>query len=495
MIRLHISCHFLVAALAASALLGTLSHSRAAIPGATLAETIDPSPGLDVFAPQHLRLNRATHKLYLAGYPSDSTRNFVLKVIDTTSFGVITSIDLGRYAGQYNGFSPLGFEVDASAAAFGGDKVYIVGRLDTGPNGVLLRVIDGPTNSNLTGENNGDLFLPVAVAGDQAFKSLAVNAANHKVYIAKENGEIVVVDGTRRQILKTLNPNLGNFVVASHFTNRIFVVNRNGGGVINSGDDSFSQLSLFFTATAAALDSIHGRIYFVGKALNNSNAIYVVDATTGSVLNSKTGLAVAPLSVAVDTNRNTVYVGSESELISFDATDLSQKASITRPALQLVCDATFPMSLFFLDDYQVTQRRNLVYGLNPDTGVLADRALGYRPFEIAVNSRTNRVYVTDEQTSELLAIDRNANGGVTRIPVTAPASTENLRYLERFQPHVTVSERLNRIYMPRRAGGASSPSTLSYFVDVFDGATNQFLRSIALDPTFQNANRVAVDDT
>ncbi len=486
------SSRFLIAALAASTLLGTLPQSRADIPGTTLAETIDPSPGTDVFAPQHLGLNHATHKLYVAGYPSDSTRNFGLKVIDATSFNVTTGIDLGRYAAQYNGFYPLGLDVDESPAPTG-DKVYIVGRLDVG--NAVLRVIDGPSNTNLTGENNGDLFLPIAVAGDEAFKSLAVNSANHKVYIAKENGEIVVVDGPNRQVLKTLDPNFGNLVIASPGTNKVFVVNHNGGGLINSADDSFSQLSLFFTATAAALDSAHGRIYFVGKALDNSNAIYVVDAATGSVINSKTGLAVAPLSVAVDPNRNTVYVGSATNLLSLDATNLSQKASIIRPAVRLACDAAVSMGLFFLDDYQVTQRRNLVYALNPDTGVLADRAVGYRPFEIAVNSRTNHVYVTDEQTSELLAIDRNANGGITRIPVTAPASTDNLRYLERFQPHVSVSERLNRIYVPRRAGGASNPSGLSFFIDVFDGATNQFLRSIPLDPSFVNASRVAIDDT
>ena len=45
------------------------------------------------------------------------------------------------------------------------------------------------------------------------------------------------------------------------------------------------------------------------------------------------------------------------------------------------------------------------------------------------------------------------------------------------------------MYMPRRGGGSVS------FIDVFDGATNQFLRSIALDPSFQSASRLAVDDT
>ncbi len=384
--------------------------------------------------------------------------------------------------------------MDESAAP-AGDKVYVIGRTD-GTLNVGLRVIDGPSNTNLTGENS-DLFLPVSVVQSSAegFRSLAVNSANHKVYVAKTNGEIVVVDGPNRQILKTLAPDFGDFLIASPATNKIFVVNHNGGGVINSADDTFAPLSLFFTATAAALDSVHGRIYFVGKALNNSNAIYAVDAATGSIVGSKTGLAAAPLSVAVDPGDNTVYVGSATDLLALDATNFSQKGSFARPAVKIACDPTVARGLFFIEDYRVTERRNVVYAMNPDTGVVADLALGYRPFEFAVNSRTNRIYVTDQQTSELLAIDRNANGGITRIPIIQMASNDSLPYLERFARHVAVSERLNRIYLPRRLRGEPGTGQTPWVIDVIDGATNQFLRSFALDPALSNADRIAIDDT
>jgi len=465
---------------------------HADIPGLTPVETIDPSPGTDVYALQYFRLNHATHKLYVAGYPSDSTRNFGLKVIDTTSFAVTAGIDLGRYSGSYNGFYPIGLDVDESDAP-AGNKVYIVGRTDGNPN-AILRVIDGASNTNLTGEGT-DLFLPVGIAPayGAGFTSLALNSSNHKLYVAKDNGEIVVVDGPNRQILKTINPNFGDFLIANPAANKVFVVNQNGGGVINSADDTFAPLSLFFTATAAAFDSTHGRIYFVGKTLGNSNAIFAVDASTGGIVNSKT-LAAAPLSVAVDPGNNTVFVGSASDLVALDGTSLSQKGSFARPAVKLACDPTVAASLFFIEDYQVTQRPNLVYALNPANGVVTDRALGYSPYEFAVNSRTNRVYVTDERTNELLVIDRNPGGGITRIPVSGTASVTNgISYLERIERHLAVSERLDRIYLPRRVRGASG--LIESFVDVFDGATNQFLRSIALDPTFHTADHVAVDDT
>ncbi|MEY2573885.1 MAG: hypothetical protein QOJ87_2098, partial [Verrucomicrobiota bacterium] len=489
MIRIRISRHFLIAALAASALLGPLPVVDADIPGLTPVETIDPSPGADVFAPQYLRLNHATHRLYVAGFSSDSTRNFGLKVIDTTAFAVTAGIDLGRYSSSYNGFYPIGLDVDESNAP-AGNKVYVIGRTDG--NRTILRVIDGATNTNLTGENT-DVVLPVALGGVDAFKSVAVNSANHKVYVAKANGEIVVVDGPNRQVLGTLSPNFGDFLIANPAANKVFVVNHGGGGVINSADDTFTPLALFFTATAATLDATHSRLYFVGKAADNSNAVFAVDASTGGIVSSRT-LAAAPLSVAVDPGKNTVYVGSATGLVALDGTSLSENGSFARPAVKLACDPTVAASLFFIEDYQVTQRPNLLYALNPTNGIVTDRALGYRPYEIAGNSRTNRVYVTDEQTNELLVIDRNPGGGISRIPVSGTASVNNgVPYLDRIERHLAVSERLDRIYLPRRLRGSNG--FIESFVDVFDGATNQFVRSIALDPTFHTADHVAVDDT
>lgn len=484
MIKIHTS-RFLVATLAALALLGPIPSIRADIPGTTLAATIDPSLGTDAFGLTLLRVNHATHKLYTAGYPSDSTRNHGLKVVDATSNSLLAGIDLGRYSGSYNGFWPIGLDVDESAAP-AGNKVYVIGRTDSVSN-VILRVIDGATETNLTGENT-DLFLPVGV---QEFTSLAVNSSNHKIYVAKDNGEIAVVDGPNRQILGTINPNFGNLLVANPAANKIFVVNHNGGGVINSVNDTFAPLSLFFTATAAALDSTHGRIYFVGQTLGNSNSIFAVDATTGQIVGSKSGLANVPVSVTVKPDENTVYVGSATDLLAFDGTNFAAKGSFARPAIMLGCDPTVPAGLFFRD----TNEYNSVTAMTFATGAVATLTMGYRPFDIAVNSRTNRIYVTDEQNSELLVIDGSNHAITNRIPILPPAPPSGTPLLDRFSRHLAVSERLNRIYLPRTS---FDPSSQGYrpFLDVIDGGTNQIRGSIALDPTIGfYSDRVAVDDT
>ena len=485
MISTSISRHLLVAALVAGPLLALLPPVNADIPGTTLVETVDPSPGTDAFGLTLLKVNHTTHRLYTAGYPSDSTRNFGLKVVDTTSNTIIAGINLGRYTGSYNGFWPIGLDVDESAAP-AGDKVYLIGRTDNTAN-VILRVVDGPSNSNLTGEN-GDLFLPVGI---QEFTSLAVNSSNHKIYVAKTNGEIVVVDGPNRQILKTINPNFGDLVVANPAANKIFVVNHNGGGVINSADDTFAPLSLFFTATAAALDSSHGRIYFVGKTLGNSNAIFAVDASTGQIVGSKSGLANPPLSVTVKPNENTVYVGSATDLLAFDGTDLTQKGTVAGRATKLACDSTVPAGLFFVDPNQ----QNSVIAVTFATGATSSLTMGYRPQNLAFNNRTNRVYVTDNQTSELLVIDGNNDAITRRILIPPPSPPSSTPLLDRFTRRLAVSERLNRVYLPRSSLDFPFQEYRS-FVDVIDGETNQVRSTIALDPSLgRYADRVAIDDT
>lgn len=481
MMKINKSCILAVFAVCLS--LGSSPMVEAAIPGLTVAGTIDPSPGTDAFGLTLLKLNHAAHKLYTAGYPSDSTRNFGLKVVDTTSNSLIAGIDLGRYSGSYNGFWPIGLDVDESAPP-AGDKAYLIGRTDSVAN-VILRVIDGPSNSNLTGENT-DLFLPVGV---QEFTSLAINSTNHKIYVAKENGEIVIVDGPNRQILSTINPNFGNLLVANPAANKIFVVNHNGGGVINSADDTFAPLSLFFTATAAALDSTHGRIYFVGKTLGNSNSVFAVDAATGQIVGSKSGLANVPVSVTVKPDENTVYVGSATDLLAFDGTDFSPKGSFARPAVKLACDSAVPAGLFFVDPNQ----QNSVMAMTFATGATSTLTMGYRPYQIAVNSRTNRVYVTDEQTSELVVIDGSNHAVINRILIPPPAPPSYTPLLDRFYRHLAVSEALNRIYLPRVDYSYNSSGQ---FIDVIDGGTNQIRGSIALDPaTGTYLNRIAVDDT
>jgi DNA-binding beta-propeller fold protein YncE len=488
-----------VAAFAVLALLGLLPIAKADIPGLTLTDTIDPSPGTDAYALQWFQLNHSTHKLYTSGWPTNNDRNLGLKVIDTISGRVLKGIDLGRYTGDPNWFTPLGFAIDESAAPQG-NKIYMVGQANV--INARLRVIDGASDTNLTGEGT-DLFLPVDF-GDGSFEGMAVNSANHKVYIVKYNGDVVVVDGPNRRVLTTLHPDAGNLIIANPAANKIFITNHNGGGVIDSSNDTFTQLALPFQAFDAVLNPANGRIYFAGTMQSGSYGVFAVDGNTGQLITSRTGIPETPKSITFVTADNTVRIGTRilspmgiwiSSIQAFDGTDLSPRGSLAQNAFKLAYDPMAANGLFLLRDYQIPEDlQNRVGALDISTGALRGIATGYRPFEVAINSRANRAYVTDEQTSEILVIDGTTHAVVSRIPVVPTFSGAD-PLLDPVIRHVAVSERLNRVYLLRTSYDSSAQAYRS-FLDVIDGGTNQIRGSIALDPTIgYYSDRVAVDDT
>lgn len=476
-----------VAAFAIYALLGLEPIAKADIPGITFDETIDLSGGTDAYALQWFQLNHSTHKLYASGFPSQSDRNLGLKVIDTISGSVLTGIDLGRYTGDPNWFTPLGFAIDESAAPQG-NKIYMVGQANV--INARLRVIDGESDTNLTGEST-DLFLPVDF-GNGSFESMAVNSANHKVYIVKFNGDVVVVDGPNRQVLTTLHPDAGNLIIANPATNKVFIVNHNGGGVVDSSNDTFTPLALPFYAFDAVLNPANGRIYFAGTMQSGSYGVFAVDGNTGQLITSRTGLLETPKSITFVTADNTVRMGTRilspmgiwiSSIQAFDGTDLSPRGGLAQNAFKLAYDPMAANGLFLLRDYEIPEDlENRVGALNPLTGAMQGIATGYRPFEVAINSRTNRVYVTDEQTSEILVIDGDSHAVINRISISPAAPSSSYPWLDIFQRHLAVSERLNRIYLPRTSYDSSAQAYRS-FLDLIDGGTNQLRGSIALDPT------------
>jgi hypothetical protein len=495
-----LNLRFIFAALAVFALLGLLPAIHAGIPGTTPVDTIDPSQGPDAYALQWLQLNRSTHKLYVSGWPSQN-RNLGLKVIDTVSGSVLTGIDLGRYTGDSNAFQPLGFAIDESAAPQG-NKIYMVGRANV--INARLRVIDGETDTNLTDETT-DLFLPVDF-GNGSFESMAVNSANHKVYIAKSNGDVVVVDGPNRQVLTTLHPDAGNLLIANPAANKVFVFNHNGGAVIDSSNDTFTPLALAINAFDAVLNPATGRIYLAGTAQSGSYGVFVVDGNTGQLITSRTGLPETPKSITFVTADNTVRMGTRilspngewiSSIQAFDGTDLSPKGSLAQNAFKLAYDPMATNGLFLLRDYEIPEDlQNRVGALNPSTGALRGIATGYRPSHLGTNNRTNRVYVADEQTSEILAIDGTTHAVVSRIsipPTLAKNGADPI--LDGAPRQLAVSERLNQIYVPRTSYDSSTQAYQS-FLDVIDGETNQVRGSIALDSIIGfYSDDLAIDDT
>jgi hypothetical protein len=431
-------------------------------------EIIDLAPGKDVYGPAVFALNRVTHKLYVGGQKPGTI--YYVKVIDTRSQTVIAGIDLRRYSDSFTMFRGVAMAMDDGPGP-AGNKLYIVGQPS---NGTFLRVIDGETDTNATGEGT-DIFLPIGV-GETS--TIAVNPKTHKVYVGGD--QIAIVDGATRKFLKKINPDAGSFLVASPAANRVFVLGRNGGAVIDGETDVVSALPqpLLFTPADAFVEEGANRIWVSGRTANFNDAIYVLDATTGELLASKTGLppSYGGLGITVHPAETTVYLSSQSQVLAFDTRDLSAKGGFAVPGGEMVSDPAVSPLLYLADaqsNYEITD--NAVRLLNPQTSGSGVIVTAHMPSDTAVNARTGRLYVVDARAPELTVIDNQSRTVIARVPL--PDAVRDSR-------GVAVNERLNQVYVPRvnRESGAG--------VDVYDGSTHERVGTIA-EP--QSTGVVAVD--
>ncbi len=468
----------LIYSLTIGALALASGFSQAVAASGTLLPPIDLSPGFDVPGPSLFALNRTTHRLYAFGSPDPRTATTPapagLKVIDSATNTVIGGFSLGSYP-DGSPFFALAMAFDESAAP-AGNKLYIVAAVSSR---YVLRVVDAATETNLTGPGT-DIILPVAPDDgiiDQASASepLVVNSSNHKVYIATAKGQIIVVDGVTRQIVRILNPNAGSFLALDPVANKIFVLGENGGAIIDCQTDSVSPPAepVPFAPTAAVYNEADGLIY--GTASDEQNGrydLFALDARSGTMVRSRsrtdsdgfvlgdyvTGMAVVP-------GENTLYLGSY-RLLAFNTTDLSHRGTVSQEATRLAWDPANAETLF-----AIPRRFGFDEG-GPATLHTINRSSGQRvslttasvPGRIAVNSRTNRIYVLDARTPELVVVDGRDRSVIARVELPSAGG------------HLAVSEQLNRIYLTSGV--------------VVDGSTNQVHSSSEASGRF-----LAIDDT
>jgi YVTN family beta-propeller protein len=257
---------------------------------------------------------------------------------------------------------------------------------------------------------------------------VAVNPWTDRVYVANEgSGNVSVIDGRTDALLTNVAlPDapgaISPFTVAVNpSTNRIYVVNHNSQtvSVIDGGTETF------LTNIALPVSTLRG-----GAVNPNTNRIYATSrlGSTLSVINGSTDAFVTnialqptgePFGVAVNVRTNRIYVADQDGVVVNN----------------------MPFSrVWVIDGDTDTFLDNI---LLPPTG---------HPLSVAVNPRTNRVYVTNGDGNSVSVVD-----GVTNTVIGTPI------LVGRGPFGVAVNPRLNRIYVTN-----SGSDTVS----VIDGATN-----------------------
>ncbi|HSH38571.1 MAG TPA: hypothetical protein VK993_07275 [Chthoniobacterales bacterium] len=333
------------------------------------------------------------------------------------------------------------------------------------------------------------LLPPINRQGNTSSPShIVVNPNNHKVYVADGFGKIIVIDGEKRALIAELNPNAGNFLALSPRSNKVFVMghNANGGGnpgaVIDSTTDTFKPISVAMpNVTAATFNPANNRLYFGGR-VDLRFGIFVLDGNTGELVMENSANIPSPRSLAVSPSRNALFADG----VEYAADSLSFRRNVISPTTRGVAtDVEGGDDLFFIHGQQSP---NAIGVVSLATLESTQITVGYRPFGMAANSRTDRLYVTDTAAAELLVLQASSGDVAARVPLPPTSYTRpNSATAPR---SVAVSERLNRVYVARAGFNFEG-----MIIDVLDGTTYQVRSSIVVAASGEPGSPIAIDDT
>jgi YVTN family beta-propeller protein len=219
-----------------------------------------------------------------------------------------------------------------------------------------------------------------------------------------------------------------------------------------------------------------------------ANTVSVIDATTQAVTNTIT-VGANPTGVAVNPVTNTVYVtnfSSESLSVINGATNAvtSTLTSIANEPSQVAVNPV--TNKIYVLDYAGAQNVNVEVVDGATNTITSGLQVGGNASGVAVNTKTNTVYITNEDS--LTVIDGTRNSIVTTVPKPVPTTPTPGSLFG--ASSVAVNETTNTVYVSN--GPRLDPTTNAeiYTVSVINGQTN----AIAATIQFSNApGNIAVD--
>lgn len=290
---------------------------------------------------------------------------------------------------------------------------------------------------------------------------ITVNEKTNKIYVANwESGTISVIDGERDVVVKTINdmPAITGLTVNER-TNMIYVTGSQSHKtfVIDGNVDEIIR-TFDFATTASAVDSVANKVYLAQGSIGSAEGtIYVVDGSANEITAQISGIGKIE-GMAVNEKTKMVYAtqdqhrhwqnyatglvhvidGTTDEVISSIDVDrtprqivintATDKAYIANPnpLLITVIDLkTNNASSIELDyDYGFSTgaiaanlQSNKIYTvagfeinvIDGNTDKVVDKVELQDGYGIAVNSRTNKIYVTNHELDSVAVIDGSTN--------------------------------------------------------------------------------------
>lgn len=242
------------------------------------------------FQPIAMALNPVTNTMYIAHYATGDAR-IISADFNSSDFHPVTS-SIGMWSRP--------FAIAANPAT---NKVYVLTEDARGP----IAIIDGATKT---------ATFPLPTAGHAVGpKALAVNTVTNKIYAAFDN-EVIVIDGATNAYTYVPIGTTGGTPIEvgiNHTTNKIYVAKGNGGlTVIDGATNATTEMSIPAGATSLGVNPITNKVFIFGDTttvLNGVAGSYSLPLTTSitPIAGATLSFSLAAGGTAVLPQRRTYY--------------------------------------------------------------------------------------------------------------------------------------------------------------------------------------------
>jgi DNA-binding beta-propeller fold protein YncE len=227
----------------------------------------------------------------IGGQPGIPSSNLVTNMIYVPNSGLNTLTVISGASGQIVANIPTGQTPFAASTNSATNLVYVAA-------GTTIAVIDGGSNTVTT-------TIPVTLA-----LGIAANPTTNLVYFISGGAQISVLNGSTNQVVGTINTGFAcciQGIAVNSATNRIYVSERPQGGtnqliIINGETDKFQSFPLSGTLSVGTpvVDTKLDRVYV---ADNTRGGLYVVNGSTGKIIDSVLPGYVGPIAINPSTHQ------------------------------------------------------------------------------------------------------------------------------------------------------------------------------------------------
>ena len=343
-------------------------------------------------SPRGIAVNTVTHLVYVTNYLSNTVS--VINGGNKTSIAVVATLTAGT--------NPYAVAVNSVT-----NFVYVGNQADN-----TVTVIDGSQNSNTLPYNytvGGTGSRPAAVA---------VNPVSNKIYLSNSGGNVAVLQGATATSAAGLIVLLAAgtdpaAVAVNPITNLIYVAN--GGDTTATVVDGTSNTSVQLAGVtginsfALSLNVLTNKVYITN---GNGAAVTVIDGNYPTAPTASFSVGNLPIGLAVNAATNRVFVANYGGGVS--VIDAAVNASVpVSVASSPVAVAVNPLTkqVYVASSQGGSTPGNVTVidgtGLTgaSDTALTPTIPVGNNPAAVAVNAATNTIYVLNQGSNSVSAIN------------------------------------------------------------------------------------------